>query len=114
MFPLKAQDAISCYNLEHEKDPTIQNDDFFTPILVNFLIYIILRDEIIHGQIFPTAPSYSMHILTYIYKRAGCCSCTLGLQKNQSVEDLTIKTYVYSTRVYTQLADIHMDGCTKS
>ena len=40
--------------------------DLYITNLVNFIIQIVWRVEMAHSYILPTAPSYSMHILTYI------------------------------------------------
>ena len=53
---------------------------FFIPDLVNFLIRVILKGGMTHFHTSPIAPSYSMHIRTYIYKHAGYCTYNLGLE----------------------------------
>ena len=55
--------------------------DLIIPNLAHFLIQIILRGDMEHLNISPTAPSYSIHILTYMNKHAGECICTLGFEK---------------------------------
>ena len=85
------------YNLsvgdpEQEEDPKNPNDDLFITDLVHFLIRFILRGGMTHSHISPTAPSCSMHTWAYIYKHAGECSCNLGMDKVQYVEDQPINT----------------------
>ena len=82
--------------IEREEDPKTQNDISFIPDIVHFLIRVILRFRMNHFHISPTAPSYIMHIWTYIYKYAGCGRFTLGLGK-KIVEEKPINAYqVYS------------------
>ena len=74
------------------RGPQNPNDDFFIPDLVHFIIHFILSGGMTHSHISPTAPIYSMHILTYISKYAGECSCNLGLDKIQNIEYQPINT----------------------
>ena len=84
--------TLSVGDPKQEEDPKTPNDDYFIPNLVHFLIHFILRGGMTHLHISPTAPSYSMHTWTYISKHAGECSCNLGMDKIQNVEDQPIKT----------------------